>query len=182
MGLFEDFGTFLESRLDEFLQSNPELNLTLLGQEIKQQKKDTLQLISNLESQQKNLESKIVSLGQEISGWHSRIEKAKQGQRFDLAQEAEKRQASLLKDGNLTWQKMEEVKQKNVQAKKLMVTLEEKQRELNLKMEQLKKETKTYSAPNKTATNKYTPDNDLEIKFQQWEVEQELQKMKENLS
>ena len=35
MGLFEDFSNFLESRLDEFLQSNPQLNLSFLEKEVK---------------------------------------------------------------------------------------------------------------------------------------------------
>ena len=181
MGLFEDFSNFLESRLDDFLKSNPELNLTILGQEIKQQKRDTIKLITTLESKQKTLENQIVSLGQEISLWHSRIEKAKQGGRFDLAQEAEKKQASLLQQGNLTWQEMENVKQKGLEAKKLLITLEEKEREIDLKMEQLKKASQTYSSSSRSAYNTYSQNDDLEAKFQQWEVEQELQKMKENL-
>lgn len=182
MGIFEDFSNFLESRLDEFLKSNPELNLTILQQEVKQQKRDTIKLINDLESKQKVLENQIVALGKEVSLWYARIEKAKQGGRFDLAEEAEKKQASLLQEGNLLWQEMEDVKQKNLDAKKLLITLEEKEREINLKMEQMKKVQPTYSSSH-NFDNRYThhSDDDLESKFQQWEIEQELQKMKKNL-
>ena len=180
MGLFEDFTNFLESRLDDFLQSNPELNLTILGQEIKQQKRDTTQLINNLEFKQKNLEAKIVSLGRDISLWYNRIEKAKQAGRFDLAQEAEKKQASLLQEGNLAWQEMENVKQKSSEAKKLLITLEEKEREIKLKIEQLNKVNQTYSSSSQSYRT-YNNNDELEAKFRQWEIEQELQKMKDNL-
>ncbi len=184
MSLFEDFSNFLESRLDEFLQSNPELNLTILEQETKQQKKDTIKLITILESKQKTLEKTIVSLGKDISVWYARIEKAKQGGRLDLAQAAEKKQAYLLQEGNIAWQQMEHVKRKNLEAKKLLMTLEEKEREINLKMEQIRRVNQAHSSSNKSSDTSYTysqGNNDLEAKFQQWEVEQELKKMKENL-
>jgi uncharacterized protein (TIGR04376 family) len=182
MGLFEDFTNFLESRLDEFLQSNPELNLTILEQEVKQQKKDTIKLINSLDSQQKILENKIVSLGKEISIWYSRINKAKTAGRLDLAQAAEQKQDSLLQEGNIVWQKMEDVKQKSAEAKRLLITLEEKEREINLKMEQVKKANQNYSSSH-SFDHRYTysANDDLEAKFQEWEVEQELQKMKKNL-
>lgn len=182
MGLFQDFSNFLESRLDEFLKSNPELNLTILEQEVKQQKKDTIKLIGSLDAQQKLLENKIVSLGKEISIWHSRIDKAKGAGRFDLAQAAEEKQASLLQKGNMAWQKMEDVKQKSLEAKKLLISLEEKERELNLKMEQVKKVNQNYSSSNNFDSRyTYSSNDDLEAQFQQWEVEQELQQMKKNL-
>ena len=47
-------------------------------------------------------------------------------------------------------------------------------------MEQLKKANQTYSSPSSSYST-YNQNDDLEAKFQQWEVEQELQKMKENL-
>ena len=182
MGLFEDFSNFLESRLDEFLKSNPELNLTILEQEVKQQKKDTIKLINSLDSQQKILENKIVALGKDISVWHSRIDKAKQAGRFDLAQGAEEKQASLLQEGNVAWQKMEDVKQKSLDAKKLLITLEEKEREINMKLEQVRKVHQSYSSSNKFDQKyTYSSNDDLETKFQQWEIEQELQNMKKNL-
>ena len=182
MCLFEDFSNFLESRLDEFLKSNPQLNLSFLQQEVKQQKKDTILLIKNLNSQQKILETKIINLGQEVSTWHSRIEKARQAGRIDLAEGAEKRQASLLQEGNLTWKEMETVKQKNIEAKKLLINLEEKEREINLKVEQLKKTEQKSSSFNYSKTGYSSKvDNDLEAKFQQWEIEAELENLKNNL-
>ncbi len=184
MGIFEDFTIFLESRIDEFLQSNPHLNLTIIAQELNAEKQDTLKLISRLESELKTIENNILNLGKEIQLWFDCIEKAKKAGRLDLASEAESRQSFLLNKGNLFWQEMEKTRQNIIKNKELLISLEAKQQEVNLKIAQLKaKEQNNYSRP--TDNNKYSYDgsstDDLEAKFHQWEIEQELQDMKNNL-
>lgn len=179
MGIFEDFSQFLESRLEEFLQSNPELNLTIIAQELKSKKQDTHQLIAKLELELKNIEKDILKLGKEIPIWHDRIEKAKLAQRLDLAKEAENRQSFLLNQGNLLWQKMDQKKQQIIENKKLLISLETKQQEVNLKIAQLK--TKELNDNYSQTTNSQFSSDDLESKFNQWEIEQELQQMKNNL-
>jgi uncharacterized protein (TIGR04376 family) len=184
MGIFEDFTIFLESRLEEFLQNNPHLNLTIIAQELNGEKQDTIKLISLLESELKTIENNILNLGKEIQLWFDRIEKAKGAGRVDLAAEAENRQSFLLNQGNLLWQDMEKTKQKIIKNKELLISLETKQQEVNLKIAQLKaKEQNNYSRP--TDNNKYSyygsSTDDLETKFHQWEIEQELQEMKNNL-
>ncbi|BAQ65331.1 TIGR04376 family protein [Geminocystis sp. NIES-3709] len=181
MNFFEDFSKFLESRLDEFLQSNPHLNLTIIAQELKAEKNDTLKLISQSESELKTIENKILTIGKDIQTWHSRIEKAQQAGRLDLAQEAENRERSLLTEGALLWRQMEEIKQKIKTNKELLISIETKEKEINLKIDQLKANqtyTNTYQSQSWNQ-NKYY--DDLETKFQQWEIDQQLQDMKNNL-
>lgn len=181
MNFFEDFTKFLESRLDEFLQSNPHLNLIIIAQELKQEKTDTINLIFRGESELKKIENSLLTIGKDIQTWHSRIEKAQKAGRLDLAQEAENRQNSLLTQGALFWRQMEEIKQKIALNKELLSSIETKEKEVNLKIEQLKATqsySNTYQAP---STNQTNYNNDLESKFQQWEIEQQLQEMKKNL-
>lgn len=181
MNFFEDFTKFLESRLDEFLQSNPHLNLTIIAQELKQQKRDAINLIFQSESELKKIENNLLTIGKDIQTWHNRIEKAQQAGRLDLAQEAEERQNSLLAQGALLWRKMEEIKHKISLNKELLSSIEIKEKEVNLKIEQLKASQSygnTYQAPSWNKTNYY---DDLESKFQQWEIDQQLQEMKKNL-
>ena len=61
MGIFEDFTNFLESRLEEFLQSNPHLNLTIIAQELNTEKQNTIKSISRLELELKTIENNILN-------------------------------------------------------------------------------------------------------------------------
>lgn len=181
MNFFEDFTKFLESRLDEFLQSNPHLNLSILAQELKQEKSDTIKLIFQEESDLKKIENDILNLGKEIQTWHNRIEKAQQAGRLDLAQEAENREHSLLTQGAFLWRQMEEIKHKITLNKELLSSIETKEKEVNLKIEQLKASqnySNTYQAP---SWNQSNYNDDLESKFQQWEIDEQLQELKKNL-
>jgi len=185
MNFFEDFTKFLESRLDEFLQSNPQLNLTIIAQELKQEKLDNQKLILKNESDLKNIENKIFTIGKDIQVWHNRIEKAQQAGRLDLAQEAENREKSLLAEGALLWRKMEEIKEEITIKKELLASIHIKEKEINQKIEDLKKSEYNQNnySPNEQVrssnnTNYY---DDLEDKFKQWEIELELEKMKNNL-
>lgn len=181
MNFFEDFTKFLESRLDEFLQSNPQLNLTILAQELKQEKSDTIKLIFQGESDLKKIENDILNIGKEIQTWHNRIEKAQQARRLDLAQEAQDRENSLLTQGAFLWRQMEEIKQKIALNKELLSSIETKEKEVNLKIEQLKASqnySNTYQTP---SWNQSNYNDDLERKFQQWEIDEQIQELKKNL-
>jgi len=193
MSIFENFTTFLESKLDEFLQSNPELNLTILAQEVKQEKQDTLKLINQLETRQKKLETDILRLVQDIKLWCERIEKAEKANRIDLVTEAEQRKNLLLSQGNLAWQEMETVKFQIANSKQKMINIEEKEREINFKIQELertKNQTNYYSqssakSANSTSNNYASFNNvndDLERKFRDWEVSLELDEMKKNMN
>ncbi len=187
MSIFENFTTFLESKLDEFLQSNPQLNLAILAQEVKQEKQDTLRLINQLETRQKKLETDILRLVQDIKLWCERIEKAKKANRIDLLTEAEQRKTLLLSQGNFAWQEMETVKSQIANSKQKMINIEEKEREINLKIQELEKtqsQTNYYSqtSSNSPYSNFNNINDDLERKFRDWEVSMELDEMKKNMN
>lgn len=187
MGLFEDFSSFLESRLEEFLNNNPQLKLEVLRDELKQQERDTLKLIIDLQSQQKKAETDVIEIGKEIQKWHPRIAKAKGAGRLDLAKEAEEREINLLRQGKLAWEKMENVKVQMANSKKILASIEQKQQEINIKINELKNTQQSsynYSSFNSSeniygsnSSNSFDP---LDDKFAQWEIDQELKTMKKN--
>lgn len=192
MSIFENFTTFLESKLEEFLKSNPQLNLTILAQEVKQEKQDTLRLINQLEIRQKKLETDILKLVQDIKMWCERIEKAEKANRIDLATEAEQRKNLLLSQGNITWQEMDTVKSQLANGRKKMISIEEKEREINLKIQELEKTkyqtNNNYNSSTNNASSNYNSstfnniNDDLEKKFRDWEVSMELDEMKKNMN
>ncbi|MTF38983.1 TIGR04376 family protein [Cyanobacterium aponinum UTEX 3222] len=192
MSIFENFTNFLESKLDEFLQSNPELNLTIIAQEIKQEKEDTIGLINKLESRRKQLELDILKLVQDIKIWCERIEKAEKANRNDLAREAEERKNTLLSQGNFAWQEMEKVKNQILENNSKLINLENKEREINLKVKELEKAKQwTQSNSNTSNYNSYgsyrnsgfnNSNDDLEKKFRDWEVSVELEELKKKMS
>ncbi|AFZ47762.1 hypothetical protein Cyast_1806 [Cyanobacterium stanieri PCC 7202] len=180
MGIFEDFSNFLESRLEEFLNSNPKLKLEVLSEELIAQEKETIKLILRLQSEQKKLEQEIIELGKEIQKWHPRIEKARQSGRYDLAQEAEMREISLLQQGKIAWEKMEDTKKKIVESREILASIESKQKEIQQKIKQTQTNYNTPNYHNSSPKYSYSDTLDpLEEKFQQWEIDQELKNMKQ---
>lgn len=189
MGLFEDFSDFLEIKLDEFLNNNPELKLEVLLAEIKTQKEDTQKLIIDLNSQRNKLDQEIVSVGQEIQTWHSRIEKAKQAGRLDLEQAAQQKENSYLRLGNLIWNERANLEKRLNSSKQLLISLEEREKEVQTKFNVAKAQ-KQYAQNNQNFdwnqkvnynTSSYN-DYDLEREFEKLETDQELAKMKKNLN
>lgn len=190
MGLFEDFSNFLESRLEEFLQNNPQLELQALLEQLKDEQRGTIKLIKQLQLDEKRIEAEILKVAKDIQRWHDWVSKAKSAGRQDLADEAQARENNLFSQGNLLWQQMEEVKQRIKESKELLISIEEKQKEVTLKIAQLKAsenyaktnstnyQTKSYNNYQYSGSN-FDP---LEDKFEQWEMEQELDAMKRNLN
>ncbi len=190
MGLFEDFSNFLESRLEEFLQNNPQLELQALLEQLKDEQRDTIKSIKQLQLDEKRIEAEILKVAKDIQRWHGWVSKAKSAGRKDLADEAQARENNLLSQGNLLWQQMEEVKQRIKESKELLISIEEKQKEVTLKIAQLKAsenyaktnstnyQTKSYNNYQYSGSN-FDP---LEDKFEQWEMEQELDAMKRNIN
>ncbi len=188
MGLFEDFSNFLESRLEEFLASNPQLELQSLTQELKEQHQDTTKTINRLQLEEQRVEGEILQTAKDVQTWHRRIDKAKTAGRLDLAEEAEARVNNLLSQGNLLWQQMQQIKQNLSKSKELLISIEDKQKEVALKIAQLQaSQTSTNSSSySQTGSQTYSQSSNyeydpLEDKFQQWELQQELDEMKRNL-
>ena len=188
MSLFDDLNRFLEERLDDFLRNNPHLEVYALLEQIKQQEKDTIKLIINLEAQERQLQQPIMTLAQDIQLWHGRVNKAKSVGENELAQEAADREASLLHQGNLLWGQMEGVKKQIIQARELL-------QEITTKKEQAQEKAATTARNESQSTqevnwatagwnqsNTYNKYSDvLEERFQQWETDQEIEQMKQNL-
>ena len=185
MGLFD----FLENRLEEFLQANPHLELLALEEQINEQKQDTLKLINQLELTQKRLQDEILSVAQDIQNWHSRVSKAKAAGRMDLADAAQEREAALLRQGNQLWGQMEAAKQQIIQSQELLVKIEAKQKEIKLKKQEVQKTQYTQQSTHDTTgwnqgsnyRNSTSAYDDLDAKFQKWEMDEEIEKMKRQM-
>ena len=188
MSLFDDLNRFLEQRLDEFLRNNPHLEIYALLEQIKEQEKDTLKLIINLEAQERQLQQQILTLAQDIQLWHGRVNKAKSLGENELAQKAAEREANLLHQGNLLWGQMEGVKKQIIQARELLQEITTKKQQAQEKAATIARNqsqnTQEFDEATKgwNQSNTYNKYSDvLEERFQQWETDQEIEQMKQNL-
>lgn len=190
MGLFEDFSQFLETRLEEFLRSNPHLELQALEEQLRKQEEDTLRLIVQLQRQEKKLEKDILSTAQEVKRWHNRVEKAQTANRYDLVQAAQEREASFLRQGNQQWGQMQGCKQRIQKGKELYRQIQQRRQEVRAKAVQA--EANHYAAKNEkrwetdgwNQTSSYNFGNlsdPLEQQFQSLETDEELKRMKRNM-
>jgi uncharacterized protein (TIGR04376 family) len=191
VGLFDDLNRFLESRLEEFLRNNPHLELQALEEQLRQQEKDTLRLIIDLQAQEKRSQDEILATAQEIQLWHSRVAKAKASGRDDLAQAAQEREAALLREGNQVWGKMQGIKQQIEKSKELQRQIQIRHQEMQTKLReaQATRSTTSQSKTNWETTGwnqsaSHTPRggaDPLDEKFRRWEMDEELEQMKRNL-
>ncbi|MCG5057729.1 MAG: TIGR04376 family protein [Limnoraphis sp. WC205] len=194
MGLFDDFSRFLETRLEEFLRSNPHLELQALEEQLREQQEDTLRLIADLQREEKSLQDQILTIAQDIQRWHERIAKAEAANREDLAQPAREREAVLLRQGNQRWGQMQGVKQRIEQSKELYQQIKLRRQEVSAKaaeavkartqakaqQQQQQWETKAWNqTPN---YNSFSAAADpLEQEFRRWETEDELEQLKRQM-
>ncbi len=188
MGLFDDLSRFLESRLEEFLRNNPHLELQALLEQLREQEEDTMKLIADLQLQEKRSQDEILSTAQEIQRWHNRIEKAKAANRQDLVTPAQAREATLLREGNQRWGQMQGLKERLEQAKALLVKIQQRRQEVQAKAAEAQTARTKEQAQQRLETpgwNQRIPAtgkaDDLEDKFQRWETQDELEKLKRNL-
>lgn len=190
MGLFEDFSQFLETRLEEFLRSNPHLELQALEEQLRKQEEDTLRLIAQLQRQEKKLEQDILSTAQEVKRWHNRVEKAQTANRYDLVQAAQEREASCLRQGNQQWGQMQGCKQRIEKAKELYHQIKQRRQEVRAKAVQAEatryaqKNERRWETDGWNQSSSYDFGNlsdPLEEQFRSWETDEELKQMKRNM-
>jgi uncharacterized protein (TIGR04376 family) len=190
MGLFDDVSRFLEQRLDEYLRSNPHLELMALGDKLQEQEQATLNQVASLRLKEKSLQDQILQVAQEVQQWHGRVQKAQAAGRQDLASPAQEREAALLKQGNHLWGQMELIKQQIQQAQDLQRQIQQRRKELQVKIEQAKAQASQAQAQQQWQTiNDINPgsyraarqSDPLEKQFQQWEAEQELERLKREM-
>lgn len=190
MGLIEDLNRFLEDRLEEFIRNNPHLELQALLEQLQEQEKDTLRLIIDSQNQQKNLQDEILAIAQDIQRWHERAGKAQAAGRQDLAQAATEREGELLRQGNQRWGQMEGIKQRISKAQELQRQISLRREEVQLKAKEAEIARASQKAPQHSETSSWNqsktrnirsgPDP-LEDKFQRWETDDELERLKRNL-
>ncbi|NJR66194.1 MAG: TIGR04376 family protein [Leptolyngbyaceae cyanobacterium CRU_2_3] len=194
MGLFEDFSAFLETRLEEFLRSNPDLELMALEEKLREQEEETIRLLADLRLREKKVQDEIMATAQEVQRWHVRIEKAKQAMRPDLLKPAEEREAALLRQGNQLWGQMEVVKDRIKQATELQRQIQIRKQEVKTKVVEAQAKAQAARAaafqvePKSQATGwnesyKFSSSagDPLEQKFKQWETEEELERLKRQM-
>jgi len=189
MGVLDDFSRFLETRLEEFLQNNPHLELQALLEQLREQAEDTRKLLTTLEAQKQRQEQDLLALAQDIQRWHERIAKAQQAGRQDLAEAAQEREAGLLRQGNLLWGQMEGTRTRLSQSQALLAQIQSRQAEVQRKAEAVK--TQPIPPPNRDTTgwnqggqySQYKRATDpLEAVFQDWELDAELERLKQDVS
>ncbi len=185
MGLFDDFSLFLETRLEEFLRNNPQLELQALEEQLREQAAETSRLITDLKTQEKQLQTEILNIAQEIQRWHARIEKAQAAARQDLAQAAREREAALLRQGNQRWGQMEVLKEQIKQTEALQGQIRVRQEEVRAKAQTVRSSGEPTQAGQATSGwYQSTPATDsdlLEEKFQRWEMDEELEELKRSM-
>lgn len=192
MGLFDEFSQFLETRLEEFLRSNPHLELQALEEQLREQEEDTLKLIADFQLQHKRLEEQILETAQEIQRWHVRIEKAKQANRWDLVQPAQEREASLLRQGNQLWGQMQGINARIQKARELQKQIQSRRQEVRAKAVQAEAEARAASAAQSapSATTGWNQGaswhavegaDPLDEQFRRWEAQAELDDLKRQM-
>jgi uncharacterized protein (TIGR04376 family) len=191
MGLIEDMKRFLESQIDDFLSKNPHLELQVIGEQLAQQETDTVQLIVDLQAQEKQTEQEILNTAQEIKNWYDRVQKATAAGRADLATAAQDRVNALLPQGNQLWGKMQGLKERIAKAQELLQTIKTRRTEVKAKAAAAQAaRTQAAAASTNTSSwgsvNNYTSTSNfadpLEAQFQRWEADEELENLKRNLS
>ena len=197
MGLLDDLNQFLEDRLEEFLRNNPHLELQALLEQLREQEKDTIRLILDLQNQEQQSQEDILRVAKEIQIWHDRASKAKSVGRLDLAQSADTREAELLREGNQRWGQMQGCRDRIQQTRELQKQIQQRSAEVQVKVKaaqaqreatrEVDREVNQTAKPNWSDTSSNNSSSgspnaaQLDAKFEKWEMEMELEEMKRNL-
>ena len=188
MSLIEDISRFLETRLEEFIRNNPQIELQILEDKLHQQEAEIEKLIVSSKQEEKKLQERILEIAEEIRVWHDRTVKAESFNRPDLANPAKEREAALLRQGNQIWAQMELVKKRAIDSQALQIQIRERRKEVQVKIAEAAKAAKVKS-PSSTPLNwdnLYTPpfrdpNDQLEATFRRWEMDEELERLKRNM-
>jgi uncharacterized protein (TIGR04376 family) len=203
MGLIEDISKFLETRLEEFIRNNPQMELRLLEDKLQEQEAEIAKLIVTSEVEEKKLQDQILAIAEEIRTWHERVTKAESYGRQDLANAARDREAALLRQGNQVWAQMELVKKRLADSKVLQGQIKERRIAVKAKIAEAAKaaqdkaKTQSTSTANSTNSNPYTVNwdnlsgrsgasgygeyDDLDAKFRELEAQEELDALKRKM-
>lgn len=185
MGLLEDLSQFLETRLEEFLQSNPHLELLALDESLREQTAEVNRLLLDLKAQLQLVQEQIRATAQEVQRWHVRVDKATSANRPDLAEKAQERETAFLHQGNQQWSRMKLLEERIQQSAELLQQVKARRQEVQAKIAEVQAaqaQTATPWEPSGwTATPPSTGADPLEAAFSRWEADLELDEMKRNL-
>ncbi len=194
MSIFDNINQFVEKQLEDFLRKHPHLELSALEEQLKEQERDTKNLISEFQLKEKKLQQEIIAIAEKIKTWHTRVDMAEAAGKPDLAEAAKEREAALLRQGNQVWGKMEGVKKRIPQAEELLKQIQQRLKVVKAKYAEAKaanlhqdkyrdRYTKGWhQGANDHYSNYSSTVDPLEEKFQQLEVDEELQTIKNNLN
>lgn len=189
MGLIDDISRFLETRLEEYIRNNPQIELQILEEKLSQQGAEVTKLIASFRTQEKQFQDQILDIANDIRIWHDRAKKASEANRQDLANAAKEREASLLKQGNQVWAQMELIKQRITQTVDLQTQIQVRMQEVRAKIAEAAKN-KPPAQPNPEASTSFnwknvqasqTTDDQLEQQFRRWEMDEELERLKRKM-
>lgn len=189
MGLIDDLNRFLENRLEEFIRNNPHLELQALEEQLQEQEQDARRLIIDSQRQQQSLQDEILAIAQDIQRWHERVGKAQAAGRQDLAQAAQEREATLLREGNQRWGQMVGLKERISKAQELQRQIQVRRQEVQVKAKEVQAARASQEAQqrsettgwNQSSTRNISGPDPLEDKFRRWEMDDELEQLKRNL-
>ncbi len=179
MGLFDDVGRFFESRLEEFLKAHPDLELQALDEQLRQQETDTVRLLAESRAEQQRLQKSILATAEEVKTWHLRVEKAQRYSRPDLVKGAQDREAALLSQGNQLWGQMKGGQERIQKLEELHTQIQKKRAEVKTKLRDVQTQQHRAKAEQWSGWTKPSePWGDLDRKFRELEVEEEINRLK----
>jgi uncharacterized protein (TIGR04376 family) len=197
MGLLEDISRFLETRLEEFIRANPQMELQVLDDQLRSQEAEVGRLILDFRNQEKKLQEQILAIAEDIKIWYSRAQKATDSKRPDLASAAKEREAALLRQGNQVWGQMELIRNRLSQTVELQSQVHQRREEVKLKIAQNVEANRQNPQAQKSASSSNwnsstwqnlnpppaaNSDDPLEAQFQRWEMDEELESLKRKMN
>ncbi|NJK33620.1 MAG: TIGR04376 family protein [Oscillatoriales cyanobacterium SM2_2_1] len=184
MGLIDGFVNFLETQLDEYIRSNPHMELTFLEEELQRQMQEVDLLIAQSQRQEQADREKILAIAEDIRLWHQRAGKAEVAQRGDLAAAAREREAQLLHQGNQVWAAMELNKKRLAQTQELREQIHLRRQEVQQRLAAMPPKPTPSPAPASSPSvgmGTAKSSDDLDAVFQRWETEEELRALKRKM-
>ncbi|HAN45777.1 MAG TPA: TIGR04376 family protein [Cyanobacteria bacterium UBA8156] len=185
MGLFDEIGRFLETQLEDYIRGNPQLELWALEDRLRAQETEMGRLIGELQTREQKFQDQILALAEKVKVWHGRVQTTQAAGRADLEAAAREREADLLKEGNIVWAQMDLVKKRLAQALEMQAQVKQRRQEVLTKIAAqgpAKQSAKanpfeTVAGPGQGAA----PFDDLERRFQQWEMDEEVARLKRQM-
>lgn len=155
MSWLDELEARLEQQLEAFLASNPAQDALLREQEARDRQARLIGRRRQLQLEADRLRTELLQRAGEIRQWRQRLERARAAGAHELAQRAEVHLHTLMEQGRLLWQQLEERGREFDQ--------------LEQQLNQLSQQARQPAAPG---------DGDLERAWAAFETEQELEQLR----